>query len=129
MLAPDSETVTEKRWLSSRSRRKVADEGVGLAGGCAVADGDGTDVVFDDQRGEGVTCSGGCVLGSMKVQNVVCEELSGLVDDGDLAAGAEARVNAQDRDWPGGRGEEEVLEVIAKDLDRVGVGALFELEA
>ena len=104
-------------------------EGVGLAGGCAVADGDGTDVVFGDQRGECVTRSRGCVLGSMKVQDVMCEELSGLVDDSDLAAGAEARVNPQDRDRPGGRGQEKVLEVIAEDLDRVGVGTFFELEA
>ena len=65
----------------------------------------------------------------MKVKDVACEEISGLVDDGDLAAGAEARVDAQDRDRPGGRGEQKVLEVIAKDLDRVGVGALFEFEA
>ena len=57
------------------------------------------------------------------------EELSGLVDDGNLAAGAEAGVDAQDGDRAGGRGEQEVLEVIAKDLDGVGVGALFELEA
>ena len=42
--------------------KEGADEGVGLAGGGAVADGDGADVVFGDQRGEGVACSGGCVF-------------------------------------------------------------------
>ena len=38
----------------------------------------------------------------MKVKDVAREELSGLVDDGELAAGTEARVDAQDRVRPGG---------------------------
>ena len=56
------------------------------------------------------------------------EELAGLVDDGDLAAGAQAWVNAENGDRTSGCGEEKVVEVVAEDLDGVGVGTLFQLE-
>ncbi len=66
----DGEDVVELAFA-----KEVADEGVGLARGGAVADGDGADVVLGDQRGEGVACSGGCVLGSVGVDDVVARNL------------------------------------------------------
>ena len=91
---------------------------------------------FQDSNADGIGDLPGITRRLLYLRDLGVDEVSavgvgipGLVDDCDLAAGAEARVNAQDRDRPGGRGEEQVLEVIAKDLDRVGVGALFELEA
>ena len=129
MLAPDSLTVTEKMSLSLRSRRKsrtkasVSREAVPLPMAMART------LCLRDQRGEGVGGSGRRVLGGVEVEDVVGEELAGLVDDGDLAAGAQAGVDAEHRDGAGGRGEQKVVEIVAEDLDGVGIGALLELEA
>ena len=57
------------------------------------------------------------------------EELAGVVDDGDLAAGADAGVDAKHASWPGGRSEQQVLEIFAENLDGLDVGALLEFQA
>ena len=46
-----------------------------------------------------------------------------------FAAGANAGVEAEDGELAGGRGEQEVLEIVAEDGDGVGIGALLEFEA
>ena len=107
--------------------QKVTDKGIGLARGCAVADGDGADVVFRDECGEGIGGTAGSGLRGMEIEDGVGEELAGLIDDSNLTAGAQAGVDAEHRDWAGGCGEQEVLEVVAEDLDGVGVGAFLQL--
>ena len=47
-------------------------------------------------------------LGWMRVDDIVAEELARLVHHGDLAAGAEAGVDAQHARWPGGRSQQQV---------------------
>ena len=106
---------------------EVADEGVGLARGSAVTDGDGADFVSADESGEGLGGESG--FAGVGVDDVVCEEFAGLVDDGDLAAGAQAGVDAEDGDGASWRAEEKVEEVVAEDLNCVGIGAFLELEA
>lgn len=64
----------------------------------------------------------------MEVKDIVGEKLAGLVDDGELAARAQAGVDPENGDRTGGCGQQKVLEVVAKDLNRVGVGAVLELE-
>ena len=56
------------------------------------------------------------------------EELAGLVDDGDLAAGAYAGVDAEHGERARRRSQQQVLEIVAKDLDGIGVGALLQLQ-
>src|SRR6266542_5808039 len=72
-----------------------------------------------------------CDLGlrSMEIDDVVREELASLVYHGDLAAGAKPGVDSQHRDWPGWRRQQQVLQVVAEDLDGFRVGALFQFEA
>ena len=37
--------------------------------------------------------------------------------------------SAEDGELAGGRGEQEVLQIVAEDVDGVGIGALLEFEA
>ena len=76
---------------------EVADQGIGLARSGAVADGDGADVVFRDQRFQGPLGAGDVVLGLERINDVVAEKFAGVVDDGDLAAGADAGVESRAR--------------------------------
>jgi hypothetical protein len=79
-----------------------------------------------DQRGErGFRAVMRCPCRGVRIDDVVGEELAGLIDDGDLAAGAQAGVDAEHGDLPGGRGEQQVVQVVAEDLNGFGVGARF----
>ena len=53
--------------------------------------------------------AGDVVLRLVRIDDVVGEELAGLVDHGDLAAGADAGVDAEHGELAGGRGEQQVL--------------------
>ena len=108
---------------------KVADERVGLARSGAVADRDGPDVVFLDQGFQRTFRAGDVVLGLERVDDIVTEKLAGVVDDGDLAAGADAGVESEYGELARGRGEQQVLEILAKNLDGIGVGALLQFQA
>ncbi len=68
-------------------------------------------------------------LGGEGIHDVMREKLSGLIDDRELASGAQARVDAQHGDRPGGRREQQVVQIVAKDGDGIGVGALLQFEA
>jgi len=61
----------------------------------------------------------------VRVENVVREELARLVDHGDLATGTQAGVDAEYGDGAGRRSEQEILQVIAEDLDGICVGSLL----
>ena len=54
------------------------------------------------------------------------EQLAGGVDDGDLAAGADARVDAHGHVLAGRRGEQQILQVLAEDADGFFLGALAQ---
>ena len=56
------------------------------------------------------------------------EKLARLVDHGDLASGAQAGVDAEYGDGAGRRSEQQILQIIAEDLDGIGVGSLLQLE-
>jgi hypothetical protein len=53
------------------------------------------------------------------------EELACFIHHGDFAAGAKSRVNAKHGDGAGGCGEQQIVQVVAEDLDGVGIGALL----
>ena len=105
---------------------EVAHEGIRLARGRAVADGDGTHVVRLHQAGEDLGGFGRLAGG--RVDDVRSQEAAGLVDHGHLAAGAQAGVDAEHGDGSGGRGQQQMMEVIAKDRDGLGVAALLQLQ-
>ena len=128
MEAPDSLTVTLKIDGEAFLLEEVADESVGLARSRAVADRDGPDVVFRDQRFQRALRAGDVVLGLERIDDVVAEELAGVVDHRDLAAGADAGVESQHGELARGRREQQVLQILAEDLDGVGVGALLEFQ-
>ena len=67
-------------------------------------------------------------FGWMRIDDAVLEELSGLVNYRDLAAGADAGIDAEHAELAGGRGEQQVLQVLAKHLNGVGVRALLQLQ-
>ena len=62
------------------------------------------------------------------VDGEVLEELAGGVEGGDLAAGADARVDADDGALAQRRLEEEVAKVLGEDLHGLAVGALLEVD-
>ncbi len=60
----------------------------------------------------------------MRVDRVGGDDLAGGVHDGDLHAGAQARVEAHRRAGPGGRGEQQVAQVRGEHADRLVLGLL-----
>ncbi len=79
---------------------------------------------FEFGRGLGVAS-----LAGMQIEHVVREELACLVDDSDLAAGAQSGVDAEYRERAGRRREKNVVEIVLEDLDGFRIGAAFQLEA
>ena len=68
---------------------------LGLARGSAVADGDERDVVAVDHVLQGVDRAHPIVLRLVRIDRAGVEQFAGGVDHGDLAAGAEARVETE----------------------------------
>ena len=73
--------------------------------------------------------AGDVVLGLERIDDVVAEEFAGVVHDGDLAAGADAGVESEHGELAGRRREQQVLQILAENLDGIGVGALLEFQA
>ena len=101
-------------------------ESLGLAGGGAVADRDGLDVVFLD---EGAEFDGGLVGLALRaggaVQDGVEEEAAlGIEHDG-FATGAETGVDGDGAFAAEGRSEHEFAEVFREDPDGGLIGAFF----
>ena len=96
---------------------EIRDDGLGLAGGRAVADGDDVDMVLLDQLCEHLFGLCDLVLGRGRVDDRRVEDLAGRVDDAELAAGAEGRVPPEDGLAGDGRLHEELGQVLAEDRD------------
>ena len=62
----------------------------------------------------------------VRVDGGVVEQLAGGVDDGELAAGADAGVDAHRDVLAGGGGEQQVFQVLAEDADGFFFGALAQ---
>lgn len=103
------------------------EEGFGFASTCAVADGDGTGRMLGE-KGKEVTSSAGFVACG-EIKGGIVEEFAGLIDGHTFAACALAGVDADDAFFTEGRGEQEVAEVVGKDIDSVAVGAHLEFDA
>ena len=108
---------------------ELRDDFFGLAAGGAVSDDDGVDAVLFDEAGELALGAGDVVARLSGVDHAVVEQLAGLVHDGDLAAGAVARVEREHTGAADGAGREQALEILGKDVDGLGLGADGELGA
>ena len=108
---------------------ELRDNFFGLAAGSAVADDDGVDAVLLDEAGELALGAGDVVARLGGVDHAVVEQLAGLVHNGDLAAGAVARVEREHTGAADGARREQALEILGKDVDGLGLGADGELGA
>ena len=105
------------------------DDFLGLAAGGAVADDDGVDAVLLDEAGELTLGAGDVVARLGGVDHAVVEQLAGLVHDGDLAAGAVARIEREHAGTAHGACREQALEILGKDVDGFGLGTNGEFGA
>src|SRR5580658_759754 len=96
---------------------KIAHQRFGFPRCRAVADGDGLHAVFGYEGFERAHGSDSVVLRLMRIDDVVGEKLAGLIHHGDFATGANPRIDAQHGQLAGGRGKQDVLQVVAKYLD------------
>src|SRR5690606_12932554 len=103
---------------------QIAGEAVRLAARGAVADRDQLDRMLPAERRERLQRFFPLPLRLVRIDRAGGDELAGRIDDRDLDAGAEPRVETHDGARPGGRGEQEILEVVAEDPDRVLLGLL-----
>ena len=108
---------------------ELRDDFLGLAAGGAVADDDGVDAVLLDEAGELALGAGDVVARLGGVDHAVVEQFAGLVHDGDLAAGAVARIEREHAGAAHGACREQALKVLGKDVDGLGLGANGELGA
>ncbi len=99
---------------------------VGLPRRGAVADRDQVDLVRRAQPGEGHQRLVPAPRRDVRVDRVGGDDLAGGVDDGDLHAGAVARVETHGRPGAGGRGEQQVAQVGGEHLDGLVLGGLEE---
>jgi hypothetical protein len=82
-----------------------------------------------NQRLQSARRAFGVVLRRVRINDIVGEEFAGLIDDGDLAAGPDTRVDAEHGDCSGGRSEQQILQVVAEHLNGFGIGALLQFQA
>ena len=108
---------------------ELRDDFLGLAAGGAVADDDGVDAVLLDEAGELALGAGDVVARLGGVDHAVVEQLAGLVHDGDLAAGAVARIEREHAGAAHGACREQAFEILGKDVDGLGLGANGEFGA
>src|SRR5262249_53441956 len=106
--------------------QRVAYEALGLAAGSAVADGDGADARVLQDRSEHLL-RGLLIVLRLQVHHVVGQEFPRIVDDGQLAAGPHAGVDAEHGLRPERRCEQQLPDVFGEDLDRRLVGHFFQL--
>ena len=65
----------------------------------------------------------------MQVDDVVGKEFARLVDHRDLAAGAHAGVDSQHGDGSRRRRQQQVVQIVAENLNRFAIGALLHFQA
>ncbi|OQA33319.1 MAG: hypothetical protein BWY57_01321 [Betaproteobacteria bacterium ADurb.Bin341] len=90
---------------------------VGFAAGRAVADGDQFNFEFGADFGQRVERAVPVVARLMRVNGGGAEQFAGAVDDGQLAAGADARIEAEHRFGAGRSGQQQVFQITGKDAD------------
>ena len=106
----------------------AVDEGFGFTAGRAVADGDGLDfVAFDQVAQQGLRVHQAVAL-AKQVDDVVEQQLALGVEHDDLAAGAEAGVDAEHALLAERRRQQQLAQVVGKDAHRLGVGLLLRLQ-
>ena len=101
--------------------QRLAHEGLGLAPGGAVADGDGGDVSLLHQVGQHRR-GGGLAGGRLQVHQPRADVAPRRVDHRQLAAGAQPRIDAEHRLRSERRGEQQLADVLGEHGDRRGVG-------
>ena len=94
-----------------RWQAELADEGLGLAGSGAVADGDGFDLMFLHQVANRLLGLERAVLALVGIDDVVVEQLALGIENNGLAAGAEARIDGQHSLLPQRRRQQELTEI------------------
>ncbi|KCB33957.1 hypothetical protein L543_2294 [Bordetella hinzii L60] len=97
-----------------------------FARGRAVADGDELDLVLGAQRGQRVDGALAVHARFEGVDGGGVHHLAGAVDDGDLAARADARIQAQHGLGAGWRGQQQILEIGGEDPDGLGFGVFAQ---
>ena len=100
---------------------------VGLAAGGAVADGDQVDIVLGAELGQHGEGAVPVVLRRVRVDGGGIQQFAGGIDHGHLAAGAQARVEAEGGARAGRCGQQQVMQVAGEDVDRLGLGAVAQL--
>src|SRR5574344_961693 len=117
------------RAVSLEFVRNGGDERVRFAARGAVAYRDEIDVILFDQVADERRGFGGLLLRLVRENDAVVDELSVLVEDGDLAARAEARIEREHGLVTGRGREKHVLEVLAEHLERFFLRDILEGEA
>ena len=118
--------VSQPRGLLGNELR---DDFLGLTASGAVADDDGVDAVLLDEAIELAFGAGDVVARLGGIDHAVVEQLAGLVHDGDLAAGAVARIECEHAGAAHGACREQALEILGKDVDGLGLRANGEFGA
>ena len=113
------------RHVEREVAQRLAHEGLGLAPGGAVADGDGGDApllhqVGQDRRG------GGLPRGRLQVHEPRPEVAPGGVDHRQLAAGAQPRIDAQHRLRSERRRQQQLADILGEHGDGGGVSHLAQ---
>jgi len=106
---------------------QLADEGLGLATGRAVADGDRLDLVLVAQGAHHQAGLGGFPLGMRDEEHIVVQQLALAVEHDRLAARAVARIQGQHVLAAQGRGQQQFAEVLGEDANGGLVGGLLQL--
>ena len=86
-------------------------------------------VMLVDERPQNSSRADHIVLRFERIDDAVLEELAGVVNDGDFTACPKPGIDAQERPPARPGGQQQVLEVLTKDADRLFVGALLQFEA
>ena len=98
----------------------VCSEFFGFAAGCAVANRDQPDVVLFNQFKQGIDRAIPVITRLVRVNRVGRQQFAGRVDHRDLHARANARIQTDDGFLPRWCGEQQVAQVFAKNIDRLG---------
>ncbi|MDT4837690.1 hypothetical protein FQZ97_714290 [compost metagenome] len=104
----------------------VAHQLLAFARGGAVADGDQVHLVARDERGQGVDRALAVAARLERVDGGGVHDLAGHVDDSDLAAGADAGIQAQHGLGAGRRGQQQVFQVGGEHADGFGFAAFAQ---
>ena len=124
-LAPASLTITTGTRAEPELAERAADERLGLAARRAVAHRHRRHVGALDRQAQDLL--GGRALAlRAEVDDVAAQVRARLAHDGELAARADAGVDAEHGPRAVRRGEEQLAQVLGEDVDRRGVGDLAQ---